>query len=105
MQWFWDKYLSGVSVEDAAARGAFPIRAANLADLPPTLLCTAGRDPLRDEGIAMVAELQTAGVAVDYEHFPHSEHGFACSLGPSDDFHAWLKRCADWIEALHKSED
>lgn len=97
MQWFWDSYLAGTSIEDAAAAGAFPIRAKNLADLPPTLLCTAGLDPLRDEGIAMVGELQTAGVAVEYEHYPESEHGFACSLGPTQDFQAWLKRCSDWI--------
>jgi acetyl esterase len=97
MRWFWDTYLAGADPEAAASQRAFPIRSAALAKLPPVLLCTAGRDPLRDEGRALVEKLREVGVATDFEHFPDAEHGFACSLGPTDDYAAWLARCADFI--------
>ena len=97
MRWFWDSYLAGASPEDPATQRAFPIRSDSLAQLPPTLLCTAGRDPLRDEGMAMLEALRAAGVPTDYEHYADSEHGFACSMGPGDDYQAWLTRCADWV--------
>ena len=51
----------------------------------------------RDEGIAMREKLRGLDVAVEYEHYPDAEHGFACSLGPSDDYRSWLTRCADFI--------
>lgn len=97
MRWFWDSYLAGASPDDPDTQRAFPIRSSDLAGLPPALLCTAGRDPLRDEGMAMLEALRGAGVDTEYEHYPDSEHGFACSMGPTEDYRAWLERCADWI--------
>ena len=38
--------------------------------MPPTLIHTAGSDPLRDEGLAYVARLREAGVEVR-----HTDHG------------------------------
>lgn len=97
MRWFWDSYLGGVDPESHAAQRAFPIRSEMLERMPPTLLCTAGRDPLRDEGQAFAGALAAAGVAVRAEHYPEAEHGFACSLGPGRDFQAWLDCCAEWL--------
>jgi acetyl esterase len=97
MRWFWDTYLAGTDPQGEAARRAMPLRAGELDRLPPTLLCTAGRDPLRDEGMALVAALEAAGVPVEHVHYPDSEHGFACSLGPTADFRDWLSRCAAWL--------
>ncbi len=97
MGWFWNSYLGGQDPEAEATQRAFPIRSKALAELPPSILCTAGRDPLRDEGMAMVEALREAGVETDYEHYGDSEHGFACSMGPSEDYQAWLKRCGEWI--------
>lgn len=97
MRWFWDTYLAGADPDGADTRRAFPIRSPHLATLPPALVCTAGHDPLRDEGKALVAALQEAGVPVESEHYPDSAHGFACSEGPTEDYAAWLARCSEWI--------
>ena len=97
MRWFWDSYLGDSDPGAETTRRAFPIRSEALGELPPTLLCTAGRDPLRDEGMALVEALREAGAATDYEHYPDAEHGFACSMGPGADYRHWLQRCAGWI--------
>lgn len=46
------------------------------AGLPPTLLITAGLDPLRDQGRAYAGELIRAGVAVTYREAAGNIHGF-----------------------------
>lgn len=97
MRWFWDTYLAGADPNAAETRRAFPIRSPRLATLPPALVCTAGHDPLRDEGKALVEALRQGGVEVDSEHYPDSAHGFACSEGPTDDYHTWLRACGRWI--------
>ncbi|MEE4278666.1 MAG: alpha/beta hydrolase [Halieaceae bacterium] len=97
MRWFWDTYLAGADPAATATQRGFPIRSAQIAGLPPVILCTAGRDPLRDEGMAMVESLLDAGVPVDYAHYGDAEHGFACTMGPGQDYEDWLERCAAWI--------
>lgn len=97
MRWFWDSYLGDAAPDAETTQRAFPIRSRTLDSLPPAILCTAGRDPLRDEGMALADALRDAGVAVEQEHYPDSEHGFACGMGPTDDYMAWLARCAEWI--------
>src|SRR3546814_9167207 len=61
MRGFWRVYLGGDG--GRAPPRAAPIRAA-LHDLPPTSMCIAECDVLRDENIAMAALLAEAGVAV-----------------------------------------
>ncbi|MEM6543835.1 MAG: alpha/beta hydrolase [Pseudomonadota bacterium] len=97
MQWFWNHYLGTLEPTSEQAQRAYPIRSAGLSRLPPAVLCTCGRDPLRDEGIAMAKRLDDARVSVDYTHYPESEHGFACSMGHSPDYADWLERCAQFI--------
>ncbi|MEE4143258.1 MAG: alpha/beta hydrolase [Halieaceae bacterium] len=100
MHWFWDTYLGGLSPNDARAQRAFPLRAPGLASLPPTLLVTAEKDPLRDEGKAYAGALEQAGVAVSYRHFGTAEHGFACSEGPHADFRDFMQRLTTWLAQL-----
>jgi acetyl esterase len=74
MQWFIGHYLR--TPADKTDWRASPLRAANLAGLPPALVITAGFDPLADEGEAYAAALRKAGVAATHERFEGQIHGF-----------------------------
>jgi acetyl esterase len=50
---------------------------ADQAGLPPTLVVTAGLDPLRDHGRAYAAKTLEAGVPTSYIEVPGTIHGFA----------------------------
>jgi acetyl esterase len=55
---------------------AAPLHAPSLAGLPPTVVATAGFDPLRDEGVAYAERLRASGVQVQHLHYPSLIHGF-----------------------------
>lgn len=73
MSWFFDHYCP------AGDRGSplfAPLRAADLAGLPATVIAIAGHDPLYDEGAAYARALAAAGVRVTVLDYPALVHGF-----------------------------
>ena len=72
--WYTEQYLR--SETDKADVRASPLRAPSLAGQPPTLIVTAGFDPLRDEGRAYGDRLREAGVDVVYREYPGQIHAF-----------------------------
>jgi acetyl esterase len=80
MEWFTHQYLgrSELAADDPRVS---PLRAADLSGVAPTLILTAGFDPLRDEGAAYAKALRSAGVCVDHRQFDSLTHGFA-SIAP-----------------------
>jgi acetyl esterase len=96
----WSRYLTGRP--PVQAKYAAPARTRNLADLPPALILTAERDPLRDEGLNYARRLINAGVSVELHHAPGTFHSFdtiAPTAGISQrvyrDYVAALQRCRD----------
>lgn len=58
---------------------------------PPTLIVTAGLDPLRDEGEAYAARLRAAGVECELRRVEGTIHGFVLFAGQIDTGRAWLE--------------
>jgi acetyl esterase len=74
MRWFWNQYLARPEQGDEAL--ASPLRAEDLAGLPPTTLLSAEYDPLRDEGEAFAHRLEEAGVKTRLQRCEGMIHGF-----------------------------
>ena len=72
--WYSEQYLRGEP--DKADLRASPLRAPKLAGQPPTLVVTAGFDPLRDEGHAYAEKLREAGLDVVYREYAGQIHAF-----------------------------
>lgn len=73
MAWFAEHYVSANDSWDARVS---PLRARSLAGLPPTTLCVAEFDPLRDEGLAFADALEVAGVEVKRHAGSGLIHGY-----------------------------
>src|SRR5712671_335505 len=76
MEWFWNHYLGAGSETEKTNPYACPLRATNLAGLPPALVMTASHDPLRDEGERFAQHLISAGVKVTCTRYEGVTHGF-----------------------------
>jgi acetyl esterase len=79
MDWFRAQYLN--SEAETADWRVSPLKASSFANLPPAYLCTAGFDPLRDEGKAYADRLRAEGTPVTYREFDSLIHGFVGFTG------------------------
>jgi acetyl esterase len=79
MAYYWSCYLS--DPKDAFDPRATPAALTDLTGMPPTVLVTAGFDPLHDEGMDYARRLVAADVATTYLSFPTLVHGFVDMAG------------------------
>lgn len=78
MEFFAENYCDGF---DRSKWQLSPLLASSLQSMPPTIVLTAGHDPLRDEGIAFAAALSEEGQSVVCVDYPRMAHGFAAMGG------------------------
>jgi acetyl esterase len=86
---------------DPADPRVSPLRAADLAGLPPALIQVAEHDPLREDGVLYAAALRSAGVPVRFTEYVGMPHGYlnfpgVCRAAPQ----ALAEICAEQIAAL-----
>lgn len=76
LQWFYDAYVP--SRDEQTDWRVSPVLAdeERLGGLPPTLLITAGYDPLGDEGLELGERIAALGGAVEDARFDGQIHGF-----------------------------
>jgi acetyl esterase len=75
MDWCWRTYL-GDARAGQVDPDVSPLRAGDLAGVPPAFIVVAGHDVLRDEGIAYAEKLEAAGVPVTLRPYDDMTHGF-----------------------------
>jgi acetyl esterase len=73
MRRYWSSYRQDAAMNDPRMT---PVVLDDLRGLPPTVLTTAGHDPLRDEGQEYAARLVAAGVPTTYLPIPALVHGW-----------------------------
>ena len=96
--WFRDHYLRHAN--DRADWRASPLHAASLARLPPTMIVTAGCDPLCDEGDEYAARLAAAGVPVVHRPMPGFIHGFVAMGRAVRGAHQVLRETASVLRGI-----
>ena len=103
MRWFVDTYLGETAPAAPEARQIFVGRRTDYRDFPRSLIVTAERDVLRDDGRRLSIRMRQAGVDVTYHHYDDEAHGFACSEGPSAGHEHFMRLAADWLEGCRTS--
>ena len=91
---YWTAYSGGRNLDDDGY--AVPLRATDLAGLPPALVVLGGCDMLRDGGREYAGRLRDAGVPVEEVCYAGQPHGFVNFGFPAaslvfDRIGAWLR--------------
>ena len=92
LRYFHDHYITDPA-QDLDWR-ASPLLHPHLGGLPPSLLITAGYDPLRDEGLAYAQAMTEAGCRCTQVCFERQIHGFVPMGGVLDEAYTAVLLCA-----------
>lgn len=96
--WYREQYLRGEA--DRQDPRASPLRAPDLRGQPPTMIVTAGFDPLRDEGHAYAERLRAAGVDVVSREYPGQIHAFVSLTRAIPEGLACTREVAHYVRRL-----
>jgi acetyl esterase len=101
--WYWDQYAASpddLAHPDLAPLGPDLAGQDRFATLPPTLVVTAGQDPLRDEGEHLALLLAQAGVEVTATRYLGQVHGFWRHPDVFDPVEPLLRQVAGFVQQL-----
>jgi acetyl esterase len=99
MQRYVNLYLDGA---DGFQPDVSPLRADDLAGLPPAYVLTAEFDILRDEGEAFVEKLREADVDVTHRRFDGTIHGFWRWMAATPKTREAIDEAGAWLRAALK---
>ena len=105
--WYWQQYAASpddLADPDLAPLGPDLAGQDRLAGLPPTLVVTAGQDPLRDEGEHLAELLAEAGVEVTATRYLGQVHGFWRHPDVFDAAEPLARQVAGFVETLAASK-
>ena len=75
VNYYWSLLAGDTDWRTETSAEFAPLRAQSLADLPPTIITSAGCDPLRDDAMQYAVRLTQAGVPVEWRNDPQLIHG------------------------------
>jgi acetyl esterase len=102
MVFCWEAYAPGEEVKRDP--DVSPLRAEDLAGVPPALILCAEYDPLTDEALAYAERLREAGVEVRTASYDGMVHGFFRWRGGVDAAHDAMADAADALREALGSE-
>jgi acetyl esterase len=97
IDWFFRHYAGDEPPKDDPRLN--PMAHDDISVLPPTIVVTAGFDPLRDEGEWYAGELRAAGVPVMVRRFHDLSHGILNMTGVSSDCYDAVVEMAGMLRA------
>jgi acetyl esterase len=103
--WYWDQYAGSpadLADPDLAPLGPDLSGQDRFAGLPPTLVVTAGQDPLRGEGEHLALLLAEAGVEVTGVRYLGQVHGFWRHPDVFDPVEPLIRQVAGFVELLRE---
>jgi acetyl esterase len=103
MRWFIDTYLGDTAPAATEAKTVFVNRRTDYKGFPRSLVITAERDVLRDDGKRLGVTLRQAGVDTTYHHYANEAHGFACSEGPTEGHQHFIALATEWLAPLRSN--
>jgi acetyl esterase len=103
MRWFIDTYLGDTAPAATEAKTVFVNRRTDYKGFPRSLVVTAERDVLRDDGKRLGITLRQAGVDTTYHHYANEAHGFACSEGPTAGHQHFIALATEWLAPLRSN--
>ena len=98
VDWFLNHYVN--NADELSDPRVVPLRAADVAGLPPAVIVVGALDPLRDEAVQYAERLREAAVSVELLVVPRMLHGFWLAPGVLPEARDAIDAAARTLKAL-----